>query len=61
MQNALEIISERSEIGLKQREMPFDEIFADKPDCMIEKKAVRQRLGFLLTNVGPLEITESIL
>lgn len=59
-QNALRIISERSEIGLKQREMPLDEIFADKPDCMIEKRAVRQSLGFLVTNVGPLEITESM-
>lgn len=59
-QNALRIISERSEIGLKQREMPLEEIFADKPDCMIEKRAVRQSLGFLVTNVGPLEITESM-
>lgn len=59
-QNALRVISERSEIGLKQREMPLDEIFADKPDCMIEKRAVRQSLGFLVTNVGPLEITESM-
>ncbi len=59
-QNALRIISERSEIGLKQREMPLDEIFADKPDCLIEKRAVRQSLGFLVTNVGPLEITESM-
>ncbi len=59
-QNALRVISERSEIGLKQREMPLEEIFADKPDCMIEKRAVRQSLGFLVTNVGPLEITESM-
>lgn len=59
-QNARKIISERSETGLKQREMPLDDIFADKPDCMIEKKAVRQRLGFLVTNVGPLEITDSM-
>lgn len=59
-QNALRIISERSAIGLKQREMPLDEIFADKPDCMIEKRAVRQSLGCLITNVGPLEITESM-
>lgn len=59
-QNALRVISERSENGLQQREMPLDEIFADKPDCMIEKRAVRQSLGFLVTNVGPLEITESM-
>ena len=59
-QNALRIISERSEIGLQQREMPIEEIFADKPDCMIEKRAVRQSLGSLVTNVGPLEITESM-
>ncbi len=59
-QNALRIISERSETGLKQREMPLDEIFAEKSDCMIEKRAVRQSLGFLVTNVGPLGITESM-
>ena len=58
--NALKIISQRSAVGLKQREMPIDEIFADKPDCMIEKKGVRQSLGSLITNVGPLEITESM-
>lgn len=59
-QNALRVISERSENGLQQRKMPLDEIFADKPDCMIEKRAVRQSLGFLVTNVGPLEITDSM-
>ena len=58
--NALRIISERSAVGLKQREIPLEEIFADKPDCMIEKRAVRQSLGSLITNVGPLEITESM-
>ncbi len=59
-QNALKVISERSAKGLKQREMPLDEIFADKPDCMIEKKAVRQSMGSIITNVGPLGITESM-
>lgn len=59
-QNARRVISERSENGLQQRKMPLDEIFADKPDCMIEKRAVRQSLGFLVTNVGPLEITDSM-
>ena len=59
-QNALKVIAERSAKGLEQREMPLDEIFADKPDCMIEKKAVRQSMGSIITNVGPLGITESM-
>ena len=59
-QNALKVIAERSAKGLEQREMPLDEIFADKPDCMIEKKAVRQSMGSIITNVGPLGVTESM-
>ncbi len=59
-QNAVKVVSERTAKGLKQMEIPIDEIFAEKPDCMIEKKAVRQSLGFLVTNVGPLNITESM-
>lgn len=59
-QNALKIISERSTKGLEQRKMPLDEIFADKPDCMIEKKAVRQSMGSIITNVGALDIPESM-
>jgi len=59
-QNALKVIAERSAKGLEQREMPLDEIFADKPDCMMEKKAVRQSMGSIITNVGPLGVTESM-
>ena len=60
-QNAVKVISERTAKGLKQREMPFDKIFADKPENMMEKKAVRQSLGALITNVGALGVTESML
>ena len=59
-QNALKVIAERSVLGLKQREMPLDEIFADKPECLIEKKAVRQSMGSIITNVGSLGVTESM-
>ena len=59
-QNAVKVLSERTAKGLKYREMPFDEIFADKPGNMMEKKAVRQSLGGLITNVGALGVTESM-
>jgi hypothetical protein len=45
---------------MKYREMPVEEMFGDQTPAIQERREVRQRLGYLLTNVGKLSITKSM-
>jgi len=40
--------------------MPLDQIFEDKTAVRQEKRAVRQSVGYVLTNVGDMEISQSM-
>ena len=59
-ENALRIIHERTALARGYAEMPLDQIFEDKAAVRQEKRAVRQSVGYVLTNVGDIEISQSM-
>lgn len=56
--NALRLINQRYTAGQEYEKMPISQIFGDKTSVRQEKRAVRQSLGYLLTNVGKLSIPQ---
>ena len=59
-ENALRLINQRYNAGMKYREMPVEQMCGDQTPAIQERREVRQRLGYLLTNVGKLSITKSM-
>lgn len=56
----LRLIHERTNRGREVMKMPVQELFEDKPETRQQKREVRQRLGYLLTNVGKLDVPDAM-